>query len=555
MHVSDRWAELTAETRRRSGESLRLYRPRDVQLPFHLTSASEKVARGGVRSGKTTCAAAEVASAATGIPLTGRDGKPIPYLYPTQRPVLIWIIGYDEKHIGRIYKKLFKPGLFKLIKDRQTRRLRTWRPWEADDLSREDETTPAPPLIPARFIQEWAWENKAERVFTVCRLKNGTELHAFPSGAAPGQGDPVDLIWIDEDIKYPRHVEEWQSRLSDVRGRLLWSAWPHSANDALVNMSQRAANQKDRTHPDVFEIVLKLSDNPYIPKDEIRKRLDAWGPTISRSRDLGEFLTDTVLVFPTFNIPTHGIGGMGCPRQIKTALRQHHDRPPWTWTHYLVLDPGHTQPAVLLAAVPPPELGDHVVVWGEVYTPNCDANQLAKDTARLVGNTAFEAFIIDGRAGRITPTGFSKTVQQQYSEAFARHGLKSRATGSDFIIGSDNISARNMAVRNWLEVREDGTTKLLVVDEATRNMQREFRLYKKKITRSDIRDEVVDRHNHLADCCAYLAAYDPQYVTPDASQRPRSPAYLAHLAWDKANNRDSDSIYFGPGRQRQPAPV
>ena len=273
LRTDQEFAKAVAEVERRKQEALNLYRPMLTQMPFHLTTASEKVVRGGNRSGKTMSCAAEVASAVLGIPLIGPDGNPIPFRYPKGRPLLVWIIGFDEKHIGRIYNKLFSPGMFRLIKDEETGKLRSWRPWEEADAAREDEIEQAPALIPKRMIKEFAWENKAARAFSVCRLHNGTEIHAFSSGGEAATGDAVDIIWIDEDIKYPSHVGEWQARLSDNRGKLLWSSWPRNANSALKAMSARAEAQEDSEHPDVFEILLTFSGNPYIPMDEKRKRL------------------------------------------------------------------------------------------------------------------------------------------------------------------------------------------------------------------------------------------------------------------------------------------
>ena len=179
-------ANVAAERNRRQKEALRLYRPMEKQAVFHNSSASERIVRGGNRSGKSMSAFAETASAATGIPITGPNGAPLPSKYPTDRPLLIWVIGYDQRHIGgTVYRMLFNPGAFRIIKDLKTEEWRVWRPWEKEDQDREDECKDAPPLIPKRLInpQGWAWENKSERVFTVCRLRNGTEIHAFSSKA------------------------------------------------------------------------------------------------------------------------------------------------------------------------------------------------------------------------------------------------------------------------------------------------------------------------------------------------------------------------------------
>ena len=186
--------ELTAERLRRSREGLKIFRPLDYQLPIFTSRASEMLVRGGNRSGKTICTAAEISSAATGIPITGPDGNLLPLKYPTDRPLLIWLIGYGETHIGdTFYRMLFKRNPeFKMIKDLQSGQWRAYRPWKPEDKARVEDARMAPPFIPRRLVDPkgWAWKDKAKRHFTICRMTNGTEIHAFTSKGEPKMGDP-----------------------------------------------------------------------------------------------------------------------------------------------------------------------------------------------------------------------------------------------------------------------------------------------------------------------------------------------------------------------------
>lgn len=552
-----RLANVSAEKSRRQQEALRLYRPMNSQIDFHESCASERIVRGGNRSGKSMSAFAETASAATGIPITGPNGAPLPSKYPTDRPLLIWVIGYDQRHIGgTVYRMLFNPGAFRIIKDLKTEEWRVWRPWEKEDQDREDECKDAPPLIPKRLInpQGWAWENKSERVFTVCRLRNGTEIHAFSSKAEPKQGDPVDLIHIDEDIEYSKHVAEWQARLSDRKGKLIWSVWPHSKNDALIQMSERATEQNNLDSPDVHEIVLKFSDNPYIDQDEKRKRIEAWqkkGADEVRARDQGEFVLDTMLMYPNFNIDDHGTP-MEDPSQddyIDDLLRQTNGEPPKDWTRYLVLDPGHAVNAVLFAAVPPPShlYPPMVVIYDELYLRQIDAYTVAEEVQKKAKGKIFESFMIDNRAGRQTPMGFNKTVKQQYSDAFSKKRLQSRQTGSQFLSGSDNVAAGVGLVREWLHIYPGKRSRLRVVRNKTPWLQREFVLYRKRMTRDEVHDEPVSKNDHLMDCLRYLASYNPQYHKPEKMPDQWSAAYTAFKDWHKARERQNETDYVNLG--------
>jgi hypothetical protein len=61
--LSTRYTRAVVEEDSRAKEALRVYRPTDKQLPFHLSAAPEKILRGGKRAGKTMAVAAEFAMA------------------------------------------------------------------------------------------------------------------------------------------------------------------------------------------------------------------------------------------------------------------------------------------------------------------------------------------------------------------------------------------------------------------------------------------------------------------------------------------------------------
>ena len=568
MDTGKRLHNLTAEAHRRESEALRLFRPMESHMPFLLSEASERIIRGGVRAGKTILATAEVASAATGIPLRGPDGKELPFRYPRDRPLTIWSIGFDQKHLARVFKFLFTAGAFpkfRIIKDETTGLMRAWRPWEPKDAAREKETKPHERMVPERFCPinqspsangpGISYENKGEHIFSLARLTNGTEIYAFPSGGIAGQGIAVDLIWIDEDIQYPKHVDEWQSRLSDVKGKLIWSAWPWSDNDALTLMSRRAEEDAHLEKPDVAEIVLWGSKNPYMPKDEIRKRLKGWraaGEGVVRARDRGEFLTGLSLVFPAFDLDLHGVPCNERPDdQLDKVLSKTNYHVPDDWTHYLGVDPGFAHIGIIFAAVPPPDIGDYLVVYDELYMERATEKDAVNELKNKMGTRRFHAFVMDARYGRHTETG-GKTVVQQWAEAFNEANIRSRLTDSGFMPGSDDIFARNMIVRKWLQPRQDGTTKFRIFRDTTQYTQFEFRSYKRMVSRDDATDKIKDRDNHLMDALAYLAASDPIHYLPPPEERRKDPAILAMELLQRHGKKrpDNGTIYLGAG----PAP-
>jgi len=539
-------------------EPLSVYRPLDTQVAFHRSPAHERIVRGGKRSGKTISVALEFASAVTGIPITMTDGETkFDIKYPTDRPLLAWVIGWDQKHIGQtLYKTLFMPGLLKLIRDKVTGKWVIWNENIPDHAERRDEVKPSSPLIPPRLIDpsKWGWESKREKIWTQCGLTNGTMLYAFPSTAPqPKQGDAVDIIWIDEDIRFSEHVKEWQDRLSTNRGYMLWSVWPHSTNTALLEMHKRAEKQKDlpEEQQKVHETQLRMSDNPYITpesKDEAVDRMST--PEERRARDYGEFIFDRILMY-SFNPELHGVPSMIPDDKLTKVYINNGRKLPLHWTRYLYLDPGYATAAVLIFAIPPDgECGDVMVCEDEIYLHNASCNDVARETATRCGGKFFEQFVIDNRAARQTPMSGGPTIGEQYVAAFRKYHLECRQTGNHFLPGSDNVGARTTKVRSWLQVRENDGPKLRFVLDRTVNTQDEFTKYKRVVTKEDFTDKPVDANNHAMNCMEYAVMSDPTFVPGNAEQTVMPPELRAF--WDFYNQHTagqqhgSKSINLGP---------
>jgi len=557
--------EYLAEYQRREADGVALYRPRSHQMPFHRSRAYIKILRGGNRSGKTTSWAVEIAAAALGVPLYDDKGEPIdlPYRKPDpDKPLVIWLIGWDERHLARVYRKLRKPGLFQCIKDRDTGKLRAWKPWDPEDAKRIEETVPSPPLLPDRCVAQESFLKKAEDQFSLIRLTNGTRIEGYSSRGEAGQGEDVDIIGIDEDIQRPEHVQEWVARTADRNAFVLWSAWPHTNNDALGNFSLRAEEQQYRDSPNVTETVLKFEDNQYITREARDRLIEEWaamGPEVVRTRNLGQFLLDRVQVFPMFDIDIHGLPRRGRePDPLEKFLAERDFVPPPEWSHYLAVDPGTTHAAAGLYAVPPPwEYGHQVVCYAMFYGEQTDAGEMARALKLMAGDAVFQAFIIDAHAARQTPMGFGIRVYDCYEQAFAAVGLTSLQTGSGFVLGSDNITGGNMIVRRWLQ-EVGGRPMFRVVTDRTEPMQKEFRLYKKRMTKDDVKEEVEDRHNHAMDMNRYLAAFlaprfedNTAFVRLGPQDRPKSPL-LKWLDTMKDKKPDDYTVHCGAGEPHAP---
>ena len=165
------FAKTSSSIKNRQMESVRLFRPQEHQMPFFLSDAPNRAVIGGNRSGKTMVASIYFSAVATGMDITGHDGNSLSYPFSRDRPLILWVIGYGEKHISSpIYPMLFKAGAFKIIKDAVTSEWRAFHP--VLDKDRITETRDAPPLIPPRFIQNIVWTNKGAKQFEIVTLNS-----------------------------------------------------------------------------------------------------------------------------------------------------------------------------------------------------------------------------------------------------------------------------------------------------------------------------------------------------------------------------------------------
>ena len=553
----DNLKNLIAERNKRDSESLKLFRPMKHQEPFFETDCLKRILRGGNRSSKSTVAAVEFAHAATGIPVHKSTGEAVRDKYPRKNPLILWVIGYDLDHVARnIYRLLFQPGCFKLIKDAKTGMARAFKPWDPEDNKRAKEAYPAPPLIPERLIQEFAWENKAQRVFKACRLNNGNEIRAFSSQGKEPQGDQCDVIWIDEDVENPELIMESTMRLADRGGRMFWSAFPKAKNFALRRLSEEAAST-DPNNPTCREFVFRMSDNPYLDNKTRESILAGMTGDERRARDFGEYLDDLVAVYPTFDIDIHCTPAK-TPEDndpIDKAIAENGGAVPDDWTRYLVLDPGHARPAVLMAAVPPPELEQPgtseptIVCYDEIAIPRIDASRLAAEVLAKTKGQHFEAFIIDSHAGRQTAMGRGETNQDHYAAAFEGAGLRSRLTRSSFAPASDDVVAGIQMVRRRMAVRKHGRPGLRIIAGNCPNLCRQIEDYKKTVSARNVVDDRPAKFqiDDLADDLRYLVSFEPQYRKPEKTYEELSPAYREWLRIQQKKNRErTGAICLGP---------
>lgn len=523
-HFADQYRAVVAEQATRSIESLRLYRPMPFQDAFHRCRVKECLLLKGNQAGGSVAGFIEDARAATGSDPYGK--------YPKENGVIA-CIGFGEKHIGRvIHRYLFRAGAFRMIRDKTDKLWRVFRPWGPEELigglagdgDREADAKLAPPFIPARMIEDIAWDKRSENVFSQVKLKNGWIIYAANSAGDPGQfqGTQVDLAHIDEDTATAGWYPELLNRCSVRRGLMRWTALPHLKNNEMVDVLERAMS--DETVPDPTTVVLRATayDNIYYPKESKianEKILKQMGNDVWRQRMLGEIVLDSVLMYPTFTTSIHDALKDQEPRsQVQKILTERNGEPPEDWTRYAIVDPGHTVCAVTFFTTPPPELGNYRIQYAELYLRQCTASRFAAEFLPLYQDHTFESFIIDMHGGSLRELGTGILPVTQYTTELAKLKITSSKTGSNFIPGCDDVAGRRVRLREALGVQRDGTTEYMLVVKRCPATVAEFKRYKKKTVLVNgvavPTDEGDGRNIHAIDCVEMAIAHGLPYVKP-----------------------------------------
>lgn len=544
-HERQELLELLTESASRRIESLKLYEPLPFQEAYHSCRAKTCIMQKGNQVGGSLSGFVEVARA-----VTGQD----PYDKYPKRDGTVAILVYGEKHIGRVvHQYLFRAGAFYIIRDEETHEWRVYRPWPKErvfsgrpgDKHRSAEKKPAPPLIPQRYIKELAWEKKSEKIFSRVEFTTGWVLYAHNSAGDPSQaqGYQANLYHIDEDVATGGWLDEAIGRTMTREGLIRWTALPHAKTDDIVNVIAAAESDAGSENPTTVCVRATIFDNPFVSDESRADTIKQWkskGEDVYRQRALGELTIDSVRMYPTFSKDLHNAlvpvseedrkaeqEGVLVRTKVQQILTDNQGVPPEDWCRYMIVDPGHQVAAVVFIAVPPPSLGDFVVQYDELYLLQCDAVKFGEAVEKKAKHFAFQEFIIDAHGGRLTDLGSGLKPREQYEKQLVKRGISSIARGPRFTSGSDEITGRENLLREWLMVRNDGTTKFLICSERCPNTCREMRNFKKKTVQHAGQTVTLDEGNrrantHTCECLEYAAAHGCKYVKPKGSRKASS---------------------------------
>jgi hypothetical protein len=569
----NRAIQAAARVQEKRMHALELFRPFAYQDEFLLCNSTEVLVRGGTRSGKSTVVAASIASYVLNKPITNSFGAKISMRedrFKDKSTGEIWVIGKQMNHSSTIYRLLFQPGAFWIVRDKKTQQWRAWQPGtiEGDIDIPESERKQSPPFIYPGDV-EFGWEKVREKQWNTATLPNGWVIKYFPSNGAPKRGDPVHRIWIDEDIENDELYPELQSRLSDFAGRIWWSSWPELNCVPLVALYDRCVDdmadfRAGRTKTcDAYQMAFNGDLNPAIAEEEKRKRAKGWDEATYRARTLGEFNRESIKTYPEFNKAYHVVDyGADDPRndKVTTVLRATNFVPPSNWCVDLMLDPGTIRPALLWVATPPPDFwyGNRPfhIVYREI-TGRKDADQLAYYVKHAEPRRVYHRWIIDSKCGDQTSPGARYTVEERYSEAFKKVGLKCVKTGVRFLSGEQSWIVRSMELRKMMQPVTESADKpqLRIVSHMCPELIRQIDRNLRHVSKNDVQDKRAGGQvQDLLDTLEYFAGSHPDYSPPPEADAEETPSFQSwkneqdrwtQLIGDKQRGSNSTKIVCG----------
>lgn len=534
-HQEQKFWEAARVAKERATEALNLLEPFPKQQAIMTDPARILLAVGGNRSSKTHTIAARFAKI-----VTGRDLDRFP-----KEDGRAYVVGKDETHLGQtLFRKLFKPGTFKIIKDEVTGEWRTYRRWQ--DEHRKKEAKPAPPLIPARFIKQngISWRKKKDSIPKMVKLVNGWEISFFTGEGLPAQGFDVDLGWFDEEIGNSEWLSEMLRGLVDREGTFFWSCTPQSSTEQLLNLSEMADNDEFGVM-DISKYRLDTRDNPHLNPKEIARWSMGMSDEERRIRIEGHFATATFLMYPEYSADSHGMDRTELPN----------GQVPHDWTRYVAIDPGYGVTAAIFGAIPPPSspFGDIVLIYDELYIPNCTVDMLAKALSNRMEGQAIEAFVVDEQhAQKTDASGF--TIRYQLESAMAMYGVRSESAGCSLVPGFSDVEDGCSLVRRNLVMREGGKkSRLRLLRGATPMLDKCLTKLRRDRTKGTsgvwfYKDVPAPRQDdHTFDCVRYLLGHDPRWVEPRKQTPPKPWAVIRFEAKQARLRRGSSpTVVLGP---------
>lgn len=514
-------------------EALRLYRPLPHLAAFHASTARWRIIDGSNRSSKTLSCGVEFSRA-----FCGCD----PYDKYPPRGGNALVIGLDLDQVVMLWRKIGEPGAFKIIPDEQTGLLRAVRPDPNnplrldpyDDAYREL-WRDAPPLIPPRMIQgRVAWEDYGKRVPRYVRSVTGAQALFRSADGKPPQGGHYNWAWVDEQIDKDDFIAELIRGLVALDEppqwlpKAFWSATAQVTNPTLTDFRRQAEQGSQQ----FASFQATIDDNPYVIAEEKQVFWDTLPEDERATRYHGIPAIAGRRCYPNFD--PQGIHGYE-PKPI-----------PADWCRYLWVDPGTRLCATLLLAVDPEE--KHVWVYDGFDGRVEDARDWGRQVCDRLGGHQLQAAGIDRRAGRQNSFSAGMNTAQRYWEALQGAGVKPQQVGplNGFLPGSDDVQAREEALRSWLAIRRTGPfkdlPKLLIARGVLPKLERQIRNACVDVSRKTGKEtRQKDHAKDYLDDLEYAAQYGANYYQPESPQQRPEATVWDHFCRYQRHHRQRES--------------
>ena len=557
--VSSLEAHAIKEMIDRKGLAIDIFRPLPAQDDFFRgPRAKYTLLLGGNRAGKTLSSMVMLAAMLLDKQITLSTGEKVwartPECRGRKKPFNAWQISIDQRHIGTVIMPLLlKAGAFKVVRDPVTKQLRPYNKDKDDELGLKPQ--PAPPLIPGRYVHHISWESKADNIMNRMEIKNPatgeiiSEINFYTSKGDAPQGKACDAVVIDEQVGRDQedYVTEMKGRLVDDGGILWWSTWPSDSSSLEAFVELIDGHIAEGNHDIARKVTLTMEGNTTLGKKAVQDFLAGVTDEAERNaRNLGIFSKEATRMYPLFHSEIHNAtnGDDRMSDVLRGSLT-----PPADWCRYLALDPGTSNPGVVLLAVPPPEFGDYLVPYQEFYPGRLDPKQLARLIRNETQGQKFWRFIIDKRAGRQQTMGMlaAQTVQLAYEEAFAEVGLRCQTTKSKFVRGSDDVGGRQLQLISLMHENKQGYPTLRMITEKCPILTKQLRGCRKKVVGKDpVDDRKADRpHHDLVDALEYIIATQPKYHFIEPQAEDGTPGFQRYMKMFGGKKAKSPTIQIG----------
>ncbi len=521
-----------AERRARLQESVNIFVPTDIQRQILESDARRLIVSGGNRGGKTIIIAMWLALVALGRHSVPRFNRP---------NLRIYVVGASAGHLGEVlYRKVFKPGAFKVIKDKKTGLMRAFNRQNPEDLARALEADESEPLIPSRYIEDTSWRLKKDACPLMVRLKNGTEIRYHTGEGLPAQGFDADVVIFDEEIQNIDWFVEAIRGLIDREGTFVWGATPQAATTQFLQLLDKADHNQIGLK--VAKFVLRTKDNPHLAADATDDYASLLDEEERLVRMEGLPAVGSFLMFPFFSMDVLGID---MPNGI-----------PDNWTRYVAIDPGYGVTAAVFCAVPPPGNQNIMVVYDELYCPKHLVWDFAQRMADKSYGQYFQRFIIDEQQGAKHDQYSGKSVHEQFSEAFRKAHVSSQETGYGFTAGFSDKAAGAALVRESMRVRPGEGSRMRILRGTCPGLVQTLGRLRRKRKKGDRGQWIyLDEHEeksdcHLYDCLRYLCGAEPLlWCQPGKKIAPLPWAVERFNAKMKRQDTLAPAIILGPQRR------